>query len=242
LNRRLHLESGVAQPIGHLDGVCEGKLRDERPVQKDAEPDRAIRRRVRVALLLAAAMPGLAAAKPIAFAHGTTVMAEYGAGTMEEAQVFYAPTYKLSAGLGYGIERVGRGGGSCHGRGRGNYIPISAYVRRQVRTLAFYRHPSAADRQSSGALRGAGRLGTVLAFIDGAHRDYRLQIASLGIDYAPPTAADDRDLDNFARDVDLPTVPNVWGRRDLGAYERQRTLNCGSGTAETIFCDGFELF
>jgi hypothetical protein len=58
-------------------------------------------RRVRVALLLAAAMPGLAAAKPIAFAHGTTVMAEYGAGTMEEAQVFYAPTYKLSAGLGY---------------------------------------------------------------------------------------------------------------------------------------------
>jgi hypothetical protein len=58
-------------------------------------------RRTRVALLLAAAMPGLAAAKPIAFAHGTTVMAEYGAGTMEEAQVFYAPTYKLSAGLGY---------------------------------------------------------------------------------------------------------------------------------------------
>jgi hypothetical protein len=58
-------------------------------------------RRARIALLLAAALPGLAAAKPIAFAHGTTVMAEYGAGTMEEAQVFYAPTHKLSAGLGY---------------------------------------------------------------------------------------------------------------------------------------------
>jgi hypothetical protein len=39
--------------------------------------------------------------KPIAFAHGTTVMAEYGAGTMNEAQIFYAPTYKYSLGLGY---------------------------------------------------------------------------------------------------------------------------------------------
>jgi len=39
-------------------------------------------------------------AKPIAFAHGTTVMAEYGAGTMNEAQVFYAPKYYLSFGGG----------------------------------------------------------------------------------------------------------------------------------------------
>jgi hypothetical protein len=40
-------------------------------------------------------------AKPIAFSHGTTVMAEYGAGTMKEAQVFYAPKYFLSLGPGY---------------------------------------------------------------------------------------------------------------------------------------------
>jgi hypothetical protein len=40
-------------------------------------------------------------AKPIAFSHGTTVMAEYGAGTMVEAQVFYAPKYFLSLGGGY---------------------------------------------------------------------------------------------------------------------------------------------
>ena len=40
-------------------------------------------------------------AKPIAFANGTTVMAEYGAGTMIEGQAFYAPTYWLSAGGGY---------------------------------------------------------------------------------------------------------------------------------------------
>jgi len=43
----------------------------------------------------------LAQAKPIAFSHGTTVMAEYGAGTMVEAQVFYAPRYFLSLGGGY---------------------------------------------------------------------------------------------------------------------------------------------
>ena len=42
----------------------------------------------------------LATAKPIAFSHGTTVMAEYGAGTMKEAQVFYAPKYFLSLGPG----------------------------------------------------------------------------------------------------------------------------------------------
>jgi hypothetical protein len=43
----------------------------------------------------------LAQAKPIAFSHGTTVMAEYGAGTMTEAQLFYAPKYYLSLGGGY---------------------------------------------------------------------------------------------------------------------------------------------
>lgn len=40
-------------------------------------------------------------AKPIAFAGGYTLMAEYGAGTMEELQFFYAPRYDLSFGAGY---------------------------------------------------------------------------------------------------------------------------------------------
>ncbi len=40
-------------------------------------------------------------AKPIAFANGTTVMAEYGAGTMTELQVFYAPRYNYSFGGGH---------------------------------------------------------------------------------------------------------------------------------------------
>ena len=39
-------------------------------------------------------------AKPIAFANGTTIMAEYGAGSMEEVQAFYAPWYWLSLGAG----------------------------------------------------------------------------------------------------------------------------------------------
>src|SRR5690349_19809301 len=57
-------------------------------------------RRALTGLLIAGA--GLAAhAKPIAFSHGTTVMAEYGAGTMNEAQVFYAPKYFYSLGGGY---------------------------------------------------------------------------------------------------------------------------------------------
>jgi hypothetical protein len=43
----------------------------------------------------------LASAKPIAFADGTTVMAEYGAGTMEEIQIFYAPRYDYSVGGGH---------------------------------------------------------------------------------------------------------------------------------------------
>jgi hypothetical protein len=56
--------------------------------------------RLLASLLLAGA--GFAAhAKPIAFSDGTTVMAEYGAGTMNEAQVFYAPKYFYSLGAGY---------------------------------------------------------------------------------------------------------------------------------------------
>jgi hypothetical protein len=42
-----------------------------------------------------------AIAKPIAFARGKTVMAEYGAGTMDEFQAFYAPTYWSSVGVGW---------------------------------------------------------------------------------------------------------------------------------------------
>jgi hypothetical protein len=50
---------------------------------------------------IAAAMAAPAIAKPIAFADGTTVMAEYGAGTMQEIQIFYAPRFDYSLGGGH---------------------------------------------------------------------------------------------------------------------------------------------
>lgn len=43
----------------------------------------------------------VAEAKPIAFAHGTSIMAEYGGNTMREVQVFYAPRFDLSLGGGH---------------------------------------------------------------------------------------------------------------------------------------------
>jgi hypothetical protein len=52
------------------------------------------------AALLLAAAHGVES-KPIAYAKGSTVMAEYGAGTMNELQLFYAPRYFYSAGLGH---------------------------------------------------------------------------------------------------------------------------------------------
>jgi hypothetical protein len=53
-----------------------------------------------MACLIAMATPAIAQAKPIAFANGTTVMGEYGAGTMTEVQAFYAPTFRYSVGGG----------------------------------------------------------------------------------------------------------------------------------------------
>ena len=56
--------------------------------------------RIACAFLVFAFASG-ADAKPIAFAHGTTVMAEYGAGTMTEGQIFYAPSFRYSVGGGH---------------------------------------------------------------------------------------------------------------------------------------------
>lgn len=52
------------------------------------------------AFALLGLVPLIGDAKPIAFAHGTTLMFEYGAQTMNEAQVFYAPRYWYSVGGG----------------------------------------------------------------------------------------------------------------------------------------------
>lgn len=55
----------------------------------------------RAAIALLVVLPLTAGAKPIAFAKGTTFMAEYGAGTMNEVQLFYAPKYWASVGGGW---------------------------------------------------------------------------------------------------------------------------------------------
>lgn len=65
-----------------------------------------MRRRRPIAAILAVVVTWCAVlmeaeAKPIAFANGTSVMAEYGGNTMREAQVFYAPRFNLSLGGGY---------------------------------------------------------------------------------------------------------------------------------------------
>jgi hypothetical protein len=51
--------------------------------------------------LALALSPLLGHAKPIAYQGGTTVMGEYGGGTMQEYQAFYAPGYWWSAGVGH---------------------------------------------------------------------------------------------------------------------------------------------
>jgi predicted outer membrane repeat protein len=58
-------------------------------------------------------------------------------------------------------------------------------------------------------------------FVDPAHGDYSLRAASPAVDVAASVANDSQDLDSNPRDVDLPIVGNVHGKRDLGAIERQ---------------------
>lgn len=57
--------------------------------------------RLFIGLCFVVAVAGQAIAKPIAFADGTTVMAEHGAGTMQELQIFYAPRFDYSVGVGH---------------------------------------------------------------------------------------------------------------------------------------------
>jgi hypothetical protein len=64
-------------------------------------------------------VPGLAVAKPIAYADGTTAAFDYGP-HMEEAQVFYAPDFRSSIGVGYVrvlLDENGAGHSHSHGAG-----------------------------------------------------------------------------------------------------------------------------
>ena len=59
------------------------------------------RRRARLLALCCALGVGPVVAKPIAYADGWSLMGEYGAGTMTEGQLFYAPKHWLSLGGGW---------------------------------------------------------------------------------------------------------------------------------------------
>jgi len=79
----------------------------------------------------------------------------------------------------------------------------------------------------------------VPSFVDPANGNYHLQLASFAVDFAPPVTGDDRDLDGLPRDQNMPGVPDEFGVRDLGAYERQQgAQDCGA--ADTILCNGFD--
>lgn len=61
----------------------------------------ALARHTRLLALCFGLIAGPAMAKPIAYADGWSLMGEYGAGTMIEGQLFYAPKYWLSLGGGW---------------------------------------------------------------------------------------------------------------------------------------------
>jgi len=87
-------------------------------------------------------------------------------------------------------------------------------------------------------------------FVNAANLDYHLLPDSPGLD-AATTDSRAFDLDGYARDVDLPFVPNfqsssATGVRDLGAYELQLFQlpppppPAGCAQSDTIFCNGFD--
>lgn len=73
-------------------------------------------------------------------------------------------------------------------------------------------------------------------FVDMAHGDYRLTATNVAhspaIDFAPAVSGDDRDIAGNPHDQDVPSIANLFGVRDLGAYEMQPI-------DDRIFADGF---
>jgi hypothetical protein len=60
-----------------------------------------------------------------------------------------------------------------------------------------------------------------IRFVDPANGDYHLRAASPAVDRAGAVMGEPADFDGLSRDVDLPFNANVFGPRDLGAFERQ---------------------
>jgi len=79
--------------------------------------------------------------------------------------------------------------------------------------------------------------GDTPSYFDAANHDYHLKPYSPGVDYAP--AQGGTDLDGLPRTIDLTSKVNLYGPRDLGAYETQTNFLCDN-SADVIFCAGFE--
>ncbi|QBB72086.1 discoidin domain-containing protein [Pseudolysobacter antarcticus] len=77
---------------------------------------------------------------------------------------------------------------------------------------------------------GATQLQTVPRFIDPANGNYRLQPISAALDFAIAGGSATDILGN-PRSVDLGIVPNRFGPRDLGAYERQTNVAAATNGA-----------
>lgn len=95
--------------------------------------------------------------------------------------------------------------------------------------------PSSARFEHVLAQNSIGTVGDILVgrptFIDALGR---LDPASLGVDHAP--ASGGTDFDGNARDVDIGGVADMFGPRDLGAFETQTSTDTG----DPVFSDGFE--
>lgn len=59
-------------------------------------------------------------------------------------------------------------------------------------------------------------------FVDPERGDFRLQAASVAVDFAAARTGEDLDVIGAARSRDLDPKPDLAGARDLGAYERQQ--------------------
>src|SRR5262249_43934127 len=88
-------------------------------------------------------------------------------------------------------------------------------------------------------LPGGGAQQDTPVYVDAANGDYHLTLHSPGVDYANEQGG--TDLERNPRDVNLYAVPNVYGSRDIGAYERQSPFD-GCGASDTIFCNGYEAY
>ena len=83
---------------------------------------------------------------------------------------------------------------------------------------------------------GVGNFPGGATFVNAAARNYRLLAGSLGVDYAP--ALGGVDLAGNARDVDIGGVSNLYGPRDLGAFEVGCQSNYFAGALCSLDVDG----